>query len=98
MSEKVRLRPHIVAFKLAEDRREAERILRQWGPAGRRKARRGTYGDFAFIVVYVAALIGGCLWLRRLADRHDLGWLAAVALVGVALAIVAGLSDVVEDA
>jgi len=89
--------PGIVPFELAESPREADRIMRAWGSAGRSAARRSIHWDFGFIVAYVVLLGAAALEVAARADVADYQWLRVAELAVAALAVLVGLLDAVEN-
>jgi hypothetical protein len=87
----------IVPFELAEDGREARRILAMWGPSGRKAARTSLLVDYVFLVLYSALLALACLYLGGHADDRHVGWLATAGVLVAWAALAAGLLDAVEN-
>jgi hypothetical protein len=89
--------PGIVPFELAESPREADRIMRAWGPGGRAAARRSIGWDFGFIVAYVVLLGAAALHVASRADVADYAWLRVAELAVAGLAVLVGVLDTVEN-
>lgn len=87
----------IVAFELARDEFETERILERWGSRGKRAAFWSLVIDYLWIVPYVFATGLTCLYLQDLASAK--GWVL-VARAGTYFAwaaLGAGVFDVAEN-
>jgi hypothetical protein len=89
--------PGIVPFELAEDVREARRILTSWGVAGQAAARRSVLLDYGFLVAYSMLLALLSLYVADRADERGVTWLAVAGVVTAWLALVAGGLDAVEN-
>jgi hypothetical protein len=92
----------IVSFELAGTGRRAAQIVQLWHRAGKLAiARRAIHWDFALIGAYTAgltiALVLIARWLTINATGSDVGAVSAVGPTFVALTLIGGGFDVVED-
>ena len=84
----------IIDFEMAKTVAVVESMMEGWGVSGIERFLKSTYGDFLFIVGYTGALFYGCRYFGRLAGNYIL---QKAGKIFSFLAIVAGLSDVIEN-
>jgi hypothetical protein len=87
--------PSIVSFEFAHRLEEVDALFAQWGPEGKRLARRSLYWDFPFILAYSTCLALLCWRAYHWSLQR---WLPAALIVAIAaLQLVAGLLDIGEN-
>ena len=86
--------PGIVSFEFAGSREEADRMLAEWGERGQDAARWSLRLDFLYLTLYG-------LFLREAAlaasERFSAGWLRRAGTLVAVFAVLAALSDAIED-